>query len=119
MITELKSTSVIAKTITVADKQSIEDVLPTMLQKSFYEYRTVSVQVDWRGLTGTLDGVVQLTQSNSSTFIDISGKLANLGTENGTKIIELIDFSTAKLGITFDVGGITGGDLTVVVVAKR
>ena len=82
--------------------------------------KTVSCQVVATSLTGTLDGTVQLTQSNDEeNFDDITPSVTTLDAANKHDTLEKVDFSGKILGATIAKVGLTGGTVKLVFIVKH
>lgn len=82
----------------------------------------VEVQVDWAGLTGTLNGTVQIQQRGESTMqwtclqpteADAGNMIKTLATAAGSYTFTLWAFTGANLRVLFTKTGITAGTLNV------
>jgi hypothetical protein len=80
----------------------------------------VEVQVDWAGLTGTLDGTVQIQQRGASdmqwvclqpTEVDPGSMIKTLNTAAGSYVFTLWSFTGENLRILFTKNNCTGGTL--------
>lgn len=91
------------------------------LPDDFSNYNIISVQLEISGLTGTLDGSVQLKQRNSknTSFVIIPNTLDDLDTADDSIIIETAEFGGKNIAISFTKGNITGGNINIYLVAKR
>lgn len=77
-----------------------------------------SCQVVAKSLTGTLNGTVDLIQSNDGENWDLVGAQTTLSSANGSDTIETNAFSGKFLGVRVTKGGLTGGSLKLVFIIK-
>ena len=83
-------------------------------------YSTISFQVEWTGLTGTLNGTVALQQSHRGVFYDIiNDQTITLNSASGSTTLAEYDFSGRYAAVDFVKSGITGGIMTITFIAKR
>jgi len=80
---------------------------------------TVSCQAIWSGLTGTLDGVVELQQSNDGEVYDSMGVSTILSSAAASDTLEASDFSGKFLGLKFTKGSLTAGILRLIFIVKH
>ncbi len=82
--------------------------------------KTVSCQVVATGLTGTLDGTVQLIQSNDEeTFDNIVPAVTTLDAADRHDTLEKVDFSGKIIGATIAKVGLTGGTVKLIFIVKH
>lgn len=86
---------------------------------AFLGAKSVSIQVATSGLTGTLNGTTQLSQSNREDLPYVNlGSPATLAANNTSYIQELTVMTGGCLKILFTKGSITAGKLIIVTVSK-
>jgi hypothetical protein len=79
----------------------------------------VSCQVISEGLTGTLDGTVDLQQSNDGESYDQLGIQTSLTSASESNTLQKADFSGKYLGVLVTKGQITGGTVKLVFIVKH
>lgn len=80
-------------------------------------FNAVSVQVEFAGLTGTLDAVIELQQSNRGvTYDTVTSTVLNVA--NGSSVIQSTDFVGRYMSIELSKNNCTGGTVTLSVVVK-
>jgi len=81
-----------------------------------------SVQIDWADLTGVLDGVFKLQQSNhklpTSNQWDDMGLSHTLNTASGSQTLADVNFTGLRMRAVYTKNGITGGTFNAEVIAK-
>ena len=82
------------------------------------KFGIVSLQVEWSGGAGTLDGTVKILQSNGGSSFDAVGTAITIGTASGSATETITDFGGRFLGVLITKTGLTGGLLTLTVVVK-
>jgi len=79
----------------------------------------IEIQVDWAGLTGTLDGVINIfqRQESSMTYIlaDAVEMSALLDTASGSKLFTLWKWTASDIKIQIVKNNLTGGSLTAAI----
>jgi hypothetical protein len=87
----------------------------------YTDYRALSVQVDWLGLTGTLDATAKLKQTNSRevAFSEIPSLNFAMSAAAGNQILETFEFSGRFVALDVTMNGCTGGTISVSVTAKK
>ena len=108
--------AVLAVDIDINTLGSTEDFV---IRDSLKGFSIISVQVVWSGLTGTLDGTVDLIQSNDSETFDEMGVGTTLSTAASSATIERLNFGGKFAGLRFVKTGITGGTLSAIMIVKR
>lgn len=85
-------------------------------------YPIVSVQLDWESLTGTLDGVLVLQQSNhekpSATQWDDMGLSHTLDSADGSQTLADVNFTGRRIRAVYTANGITDGTFNAELIAK-
>lgn len=103
--------------INIADIGATEDI---KIHDDFsWPAQVVSCQVVSIGLTGTLDGTVDLCQSNDAENYDLLGIQTTLSATNGSNTIEKDGFSGKYLGVRIGKVGLTGGVLKLIFIVKH
>lgn len=87
-------------------------------------FRQASFQVNWTGLTGTINGAVKLQVTNfptcSTCWVDKSGATFTLAGAAGSDMIVLVgSVAEAFYRLHYDHGGISAGTLTGACSAKE
>ena len=77
-----------------------------------------SCQLIWANLTGTLDAVIKLQGSNDNVNFEDLGSQKTLDTANGSAGLTDKEFPYEHCGIDIKKNGITGGTLTLKLLAK-
>lgn len=87
---------------------------------SYSEYNIISVQVEWKNLTGTLNSSVKIQQkaAEMALFADIPTLNFVLDSADGTKVLEGTEWGSEDLNLVFNLNNCTGGTLSIVVIAK-
>lgn len=101
----------------IADLQSIQE-FEIFTGK---EPNILSIQLDWEGLTGTLDSTVQVLQKNDPAlkWSEIQELSVILSTASDSIILENSEWGGEVLGIKVTKNNCTGGILNVVTIAKN
>jgi len=82
--------------------------------------QVISCQVVSVGLAGTLNGTVDLRQSNDGTNYDTIGSTQTaLNSANASNTVEKSSFSGKYLGALITKGGITGGVIKLIFIVKH
>jgi len=81
-------------------------------------FALVSIQGEWSGLTGTLDGTVDMIQSNAGTSWDTSGAQLTMSVAADSDVLQSSNFGSRFIGARFTKVGLTGGTLTLTLVVK-
>ena len=83
-------------------------------------FKSLSLHVKWSDLTGTLDGSVQLQQSNDPAYgwVDVPTISKSLDSADGDVYFDVTSFTGDALNIVVTKGNITGGTLEAVLVLK-
>jgi len=79
---------------------------------------TISVQLVWANLTGTLDAVVKLQQSNDLINWDDMTLSKTLNTASDSTTLDDATFSGKYVRVDVVVNLVTGGTLTAIIIAK-
>lgn len=79
----------------------------------------VSCQVVSEGLTGTLNGTVDLQQSNDGVNYDLLGIQTNLSVANGSNTLQKSDFSGKYLGVLITKSSLSGGKIKLIFIVKH
>jgi len=79
----------------------------------------VSAQVVSSGLTGTLDGTVDLIESNDGLNWNLMSHQTTLDTVSKSAILKESDFCCKFLGIRITKGQITAGAVKIILLAKQ
>jgi len=87
---------------------------------SLLSSKIVSIQAKWSGLTGTLDGTIDLIQSHDGEddSWDTCDCLSTMNLVADSRTLEKADFGSQFSGIRYTKNGITGGSLTLTIIAK-
>lgn len=104
------------KEIDMSTIGATEDVL--IFDEFSWSAYLVSCQVVSTGLTGTLNGTVDLMSSNDGENYDLLGVQSSLISANGSNTLERVEFSGKYTGVKITKNGITGGTLKVHFVVK-
>lgn len=80
----------------------------------------LSVEIDWAGLTGTLNGSVKLQVSNSAgvRWTDKSGATNAVTTASASVVFSAVNVTEQIYRVVYTHGGITGGTINCYVLAK-
>lgn len=80
----------------------------------------MSFQCFWTGITGTINGVVNLQASNDdgTTFTDKTSATFTMSGASGNQDVSLVNATEQKYHLVYTAGTVTGGALTCWVVAK-
>lgn len=81
--------------------------------------QVVSCQVISIGLTGVLDGAVDLTQSNDGANFDLIGVQSPLDVADGSDTLEKEGFGGKFLGLRISKSGVTGGIVRLSIIVKH
>lgn len=81
-------------------------------------FSILSIQGAWTGATGTLDGSVELLQSNDGSNFDETGTTFAVNSANGSNSLESVDFSGRYAGVKITKNNLTAGLLTLTLVVK-
>ena len=92
---------------------------PTNQEQDISGSSIISVGLVWAGLTGTLDAVVSLEQSNDGVNWEDMGISHVLNTAGGSKILSDTTFSGKQIRAVLTVNGCTGGNLDGQLIGKR
>jgi len=82
-------------------------------------YSIINAQVVWAGLTGTLNGVATIAQSNDGVNFDDTVSTVTIASADGSSTLEKVDFSGKFAAVNFAKIGLTGGTISIVFIAKR
>lgn len=105
------------KDIDVASIGATESV--NIFDEFSWAAQLISCQVVAEGLTGTLDGTVDLQQSNDGENYDTLGVQATTSSANGSETLSKADFSGKYLGALITKNGLTGGTIKLVFIVKH
>jgi hypothetical protein len=91
-----------------------------IVKNDLSQYKSVSVQIEFKDLTGTLNGVIKLQQRNDEnlSFVDIPTLTDDLDSASGSIILSNAEFLSNELAINIVKTGLTGGSIRAVLVAK-
>jgi len=89
-----------------------------ILRDDLLGFAIVSIQGEWSGLTGTLDGTVDMIQSNAGTSWDVSGAQFTMSLAAESDTLQSSNFGSRYIGARFTKVGLTGGLLTLTIVVK-
>ena len=84
-------------------------------------YNTISIQLDWKNLTGALDATIQFIQRNdySLRWVDQAALVHTMDSASDSIILEGLDFTCDILGVRITMNGCTGGEISSVVIVKN
>ena len=84
-------------------------------------YNTISVQLDWKNLTGTLDAKIEFIQRNdySLRWVNQAVLTTIMDQASDSVIFEDLDFCCDIIGVRITMNGCTGGEISSVVVIKN
>lgn len=103
----------------VSELKSPQDLV-TIFDSFSIGGETVSCQVVCKELTGTLNGVVKLVQSNDGeNYDDIDNNSLTLDSSNKTGFLDKKHFSGKYLGASIAVGGLTSGKIVLIFIIKH
>jgi hypothetical protein len=105
------------KEIDVATMGATEEV--NICDEFSWAAQLVSCQVVSEGLTGTLDGAVDLQQSNDGKNYDLLGIQTSLTSADESNTLQKADWSGKYLGALITKNGLTGGTLKLYFIVKH
>lgn len=105
------------KELDVASIGAIEEV--NIFDEFSWAAQLISCQVVSEGLTGTLNGTVDIHQSNDGENYDLLGVQSNLSSSDESNTLQRSDFSGKYLGALITKGGITGGKIKLIFIVKH
>ncbi|MDH3382344.1 MAG: hypothetical protein OEL54_06530, partial [Flavobacteriaceae bacterium] len=78
--------------------------------KVLANFDAISIQISYKDLTGTLNGVFKVQQRNDSTLplVDIPTLTTTLSSATSSVILETSEFLGESVAVNFTKGGITG-----------
>lgn len=84
-------------------------------------YNSVSVQLDWKNLTGTLDATIQFIQRNDYSLRWVNQPILAhiMDSASDSIILESLDYTCDVLGVRITMNGCTGGEISSVVIVKN
>lgn len=88
---------------------------------SFGSYNIISVQIEWHNLTGELAAAAKVQQKSNDNILyaDIPTLNVVMTSVDGTCVLEGTEWGGEDLNLFIESNGCTGGELTIVVVAKN
>ena len=82
---------------------------------------SVSIQLDWEGLTGTLDASLQIIQRNDERlkWVNVTGLSHIMDVASDSIMLENTEWGGENMGLRLIKNGCTGGKISIVVIAKN
>jgi len=108
--------AVLVKDLNIANAAASVDIVS---RASLRGYQVLSIQAEWSGLTGTLDGTLDLIQSHTFKKFDLLGVQSVMTAASDSSTMERLNFGGKFAGIRFAKTGITAGLLTLTLIVKR
>jgi hypothetical protein len=124
MITNSSANSlqkVIVEDRDISDFVSYTDGIKRWEVIGLQDWNMLSIQIDWSGLTGTLDAIVQIQMRNKAgmNWNNFTPLTKILDSAAGAHFFEDVDFTGQDVAVKLTMNNCTGGNFTAVMILKK